>query len=296
MKKIALLGATGFIGKSLAFEFSKRDDFEVSLVARSEEKVREFVKQIQAEDKFKIKNFEVFGKDEYDVIINCTGIGNPKVLKEDPVRIFKTTEDIDELILAYIKGRPQTLYINLSSGAVYNISPTASREELLPKDFYAAAKRDSETRHRALSELNMADIRIFSFFSRFIDLDSGFLMSEITDCIKNKKIFMTSREDIVRDYVGPGDLLALIMSLMKQKKVNDFFDAYSAKPVSKLELLNKLHEEYHLEYSFSEAPVSTSPTGAKPSYFSKNKKSEHLGYSPRMSSLEVIVEEIGKLL
>jgi nucleoside-diphosphate-sugar epimerase len=81
-------------------------------------------------------------------------------------------------------------------------------------------------------------------------------------------------------------------SIMKKGSINDVFDLYSAKPVSKFALLKHLQRKYGLRYSIREIAQKKSPTGVKNLYYSKSRKAEDVGYFPKRTSLEVINDEI----
>ena len=278
MNKVAILGARGYVGKSLAREFVKETDFKVTLFARKSDK------------KLNIKSISDFSKGKYDTIINCTGIGN-KALKNNQHNIFAVTEEVDYMLEAYQKQHPKTLCIHMSSGAVYK---KIDLNNIGPADFYAVAKINSEARHRAFPSLSIVDLRIFSFFSQYIDPEAGFFMSDVVACLKSKKVLETSADDIVRDYVCPHDLVTLIKSVIKKSKINDFFDVYSKAPVSKFELLECLKEEYGLKYKIKKNFNSQTPTGAKSAYHTQNTKAKILGYKPKFTSLQGIENELKK--
>ena len=276
MKKIAILGATGYIGRSLAHRISLEKTWEVFLFSRSS--------NIEG-----IHNIIELKKYKYDVILNCTGIGNPQILRKSGVGIFKVTETMDSMLTDYLEKNPQTICIHMSSGAVYKkIDP----ESITPADFYSIAKINSEAKHRALSHLNIVDLRVFAFFSRFIDVGLEFFMSDVVKCIQSKKTLETGREDMVRDYVCPEDLLSLIKKIISKKKINDFFDVYSKAPASKFEILDFLKEKYGLKYKLKADFNKISPTGNKKNYCSTNKKASILGYIPKFSSISGIENEI----
>ncbi len=296
MKKIAILGSTGYIGKSLVYEFSKETEYEVYLFVRSKEKIDSFLRSIgidkAIDNKFRVHTMSEFGLHEYSVVINAAGIGSPAILKKNPEEIFKVTEDLDSLVINYIQNKRDILYINLSSGAVYN-APIENPE---PKDYYSFAKKKSEDRHRKLSNLNIVDLRVFNFFSRFYDSDAGFLMSDITDSIQCKRQFKTTSSDIVRDFITPEDLLSLIKIVMEQSVINDAFDVYSAKSITKFELLKAMKDKYNLEFVVDDGDQKISPTGTKNEYVPKDMRASILGYSPKYSSLSGIEHELDALV
>jgi hypothetical protein len=98
------------------------------------------------------------------------------------------TEKFDNLIIRYLEKHPGTLYINLSSGAVYGKKIEKPLEITSPSiidinrldsgDYYAIAKLNAEAKHRALSNFNIADIRVF-FFQPLYRFVIGFLMGDI---------------------------------------------------------------------------------------------------------------------
>ncbi len=303
MKKIAILGITGNIGKALTHEFTLHDGLELFLFSRSKERAGEFIKSIDAEGKCSIHLYDEFNDHEYDVVVNCAGIGNPAILKKAPEEIFKVTEFFDALIMGYIEKRPSTFYINLSSGAVYGQSTNEAIvgetqsvfnvKNLAPTDYYAVAKLNSEAKHRAAPHLNIVDFRTFSTFSRFADTESKFFMSDVLKAIKEGSVLEVPAEDMERDYLCAADFFNLIEAATKKEKLNDYFDVYSSAPASKFEILDMCTEKFGLRYEIKEGSAGPeSPTGQKRSYFSKDRKAGALGYVPKFSSLAGIEEEL----
>ena len=171
---------------------------------------------------------------------------------------MKITEYYDNKILDYLKKSKSTTYINFSSGATYgrNFRSSVTESTLAIFDinkpnaghFYSVSKLHAEAKHRLLNNLNIIDLRIFSFFSRFIDLDAKFLMSEIASAIKFKRKFITDEINIVRDYIHPQDLCQLIIKFSEKNRINESFDVSSRQPISKFHLLKSLSKNYGLRY------------------------------------------------
>jgi nucleoside-diphosphate-sugar epimerase len=303
MKNIAILGSTGYIGKSIIPHIMLLENVKIYLFSRSKDKVVEFIQAIEGKkDNMQVCNYAEFDHFSYDLIVNCAGIGNPAVLKKDFAAIFEVTEHFDTLIIAYLEKHPDATYLNLSSGAVYGTTNTgpflASSKSLLcinelnQSEYYSVAKINSEAKHRALKHLNIVDVRVFSFFSSFVDTDANFLLSEIVRSLKNKTVFETSNADIVRDFITPFDLVQAIKIILDIQKINDSFDIYSLSPITKFEILKLFSEKFGLEFKVIDDIKLVSPTGVKNEYYPMDRKMETLGYAPKYSSLSGIEAEM----
>lgn len=305
-KKIAIFGATGHIAKSLINGFCGTGKFELFLFARSLDRLGEFLTSIRCSDAVLSKQFSEFDYADYDVIINCVGIGDPGKLKNAGISIFRLTETYDNIILDYLEAHPNALYINFSSGATHGTDFCMPVDEasctkldinhIAPSDFYGIAKINAEAKHRALVNLNVVDLRVFGYFSRFIDLETQYFMSEVISCVKHNKEFVTGNENIIRDYVHPKDILSLIEKCIAKQSLNDVFDVYSLKPVEKFEILDYFSEEYGLKYVVKDNIIISTATGIKEHYYSNNKKAEKIGYFPQFTSLDSIIEETKAIL
>ena len=284
-ERIAILGATSHIAKGLIYNFIKSGrDNKLFLFSRSPERAKEFLTANGLKGDIHIKRFHDFPRYKYDTIINCVGLGTPNKIKSGPALIFKLTEEFDNMVMAYLDKYPQGLYINFSSGAVYG-------NNIKTQDYYSIAKINSEAKHRCRQDLNIMDIRVFAYFSRFIDLNSGYFLSELVRSIKKGEELVTNSCDFIRDYLGPQDLFSLIKLIIKNKPFNGALDAYSNKPVSKFKLLDFFNKKYALRYVVDNNIKFCSPTGAKDVYCSKFHGAAKLGYKPEFSSLETIKTE-----
>lgn len=298
---IGILGSTGHISKNLILYFSQQKNYTLTLFSRNPDRLQNIINNFHFTDSVSISSYENFESDNYDVIINCIGISNPEEIK-NKVPIQRITEKYDNKVLDYLDTHTSTLYIFISSGAVYGTqfeNPVTDKDltqlninNLSTDDFYTVAKINSEAKHRALNDFNIVDLRLFAFFSRFMESDTSFLMSEIISAIKNKKTFSTNSINIVRDFVHPEDLFSLIQMCIKKHSINDAFDVYSKAPVSKFEILELLSKEYSLNFEIKNISNLSFPTGSKRNYYSLSKKASLLGYNPKFTSLETISKEI----
>jgi nucleoside-diphosphate-sugar epimerase len=305
--KIAILGASSHIAMGLISYFSLEKDVELYLFARSMNRVNDFLINIHNNIKPAVCSISAFDEASYDVIINCIGIGSPAKLKDSGGGIFKLTETFDDLCINYLNDHNNTLYINFSSGAVYGKEFDKPADitsmcyininKIEAEDYYAIAKINSEAKHRSLSKKNIVDLRVFNYFSRYIDVSSKYLITEIIQKIQSKTDFVTSPNDIIRDYAHPRDLYSLVRLCIDRDALNDAFDVYSVKPIAKFELLDFFKTHYGLNYCVKKEDVNiVNSTGMKNIYYSINKHASEIGYTPGYSSLDAIKEEVKYIL
>jgi len=307
MKKcrIAILGASSHIAQGLIARFGQQSNNHLCLFTNSPEKVRlSLSANIEAPGLKRIKimtGYDRFMAGEHDVVINCVGVGTARKLKGDYSKYFLVTEKYDNLVIDYLLQHRQCLYLNLSSGMVYGRSLAAPAGEnarislsvnhLGREDYYSVVRINAEAKHRALSKLRIIDLRLFAYFSRYIDLQEGYFITELISCLKQKRVFLTDRMNIVRDYIHPDDFFALVQTCIKAGRVNAALDVNSAKPVSKQEILKYFSDEYGLRYKISGSIGHLSATGQKNIYCSKYDSAAKLGFRPRFSSLAAITQE-----
>lgn len=301
--KIAILGSNSHIAKGLIWNFIQKTDHALYLFTRNSGKVKDFLKENELTNcnVNTLEGYENFAEYHYDAIINCIGAGTPKVLGKNYSNWFMITEKFDNLIIEYIFKNQDAIYINFSSGAIYGKVLTAPVKEdtvnricvnhIPPEDYYSIVRLNSESKHRSFTELNIVDLRIFSYFSRFIDLSSGYLITEILNCIVNKKTFKTDNVNIIRDYVHPDDLFSLIMKCIQRININSAFDVASSKPIEKFKMLEYFSGEYGLVYDIDNSFFINSPNGSRIIYFSSYDKAVEIGYIPAFSSMDAIEQE-----
>jgi len=302
--KIAILGATSHLAKGLIYNFLNDDKFSLSLYTRNIGQVNSFIDSI---GKTGSKNYSViyeyddFLNYSYDLIINCTGAGTYKKLDGKFSSFFTITEKYDNLCIQSLLNYPGSLYISFSSGAVYgrglskpvneNTSNKLRVNHLKPEDFYTIARLNAENKHRAFNNLKIVDLRIFSYFSRFIDLADGYFIAEIIDSIINNRILITNKSNIVRDYVHPEDIFSLILKCAEKDFINEAFDVMSAKPIDKYEILDFFSRKYDLKYEMNDEYEHVNSTGTKIVYYSRYNKASMIGFKPGYTSAEAIKSE-----
>jgi nucleoside-diphosphate-sugar epimerase len=307
--RIAIMGATSHIAKGLINNFIRDPEARLFLFARKTEPLYTFLNEIGARESSDLticEGYQDFLKGDYDIIINCIGLGTvsqePHIYKS----FFMVTEEFDNLVISYLTESPSTLFINFSSGAVYgrDFSEPAGLKTLnkicinsvTKHDSFTIAKVNSEAKHRVFENLSIIDIRVFSYFSRFIDIRGKYFITELFHSLINDRVFHTNEINIVRDYIHPDDLFALVKKCIALEGINTSFDAYSVKPAEKTEILEFFASRYNLKYKVEKTTGYDNVTGRKDIYYSLYKKAEEIGYQPMYSSMATLSREAEYLL
>ena len=304
--RLAILGATGHVGKCLTSALLRTDLYRVTAVVRNPEKLRAFLATQPQGAACEIVTFERFPSSDFDMVVNCVGVGKPEKVAASASAVFTLTEHFDQIVLEYLAGRPETRYISFSSGAAYCgdfAQPAAESTPALvpingiaPADYYGVAKLAAEARHRAERGLAIVDFRLFGLFSRYADLAASYFMCDVYRAIAERTTLTVGPENITRDYIAPSDMIALLLAVMNAEPRNEVYDLYSAAPVAKFDVLEDFSVRYGLQYDVLELPTTGAATGLKPNYYSLNRRAESVGYTPSRTSLETLTEEIDALL
>lgn len=300
---IAILGANSHIAKDLVESFAKGKDFHCQLFVREVAALDSDIQAIAALKSYPVMDYSEFSVDGcFDAIINFVGVGDPARAKMMGAQIFEVTEQYDQLALSYLKQHPSCKYIFLSSGAAYGASFEAPVDEdtkalypinnLQSQDWYSVAKFYTECRHRAMPELNIVDVRVFGYFSHRQSVEARFFLSDILRAIKSGEVLGVSPENMVRDYLAPNDFFQLIEKILVAPAINDVVDCYTSDPVDKFSLLARMKVEFDLQFEVVGGKAMLNATGAKPNYYSLNRKAEKFGYVPSESSISGILSEI----
>lgn len=304
--RIAIFGATSVIAKDLIEIFSTKTDYECTLFVRSHIVMDDWIFKFNINKNYNVQNYSEFDlKCHYDVIINFVGVGDPAQAKVMGSSIFDVTYKYDMMILDYLQYNQTTKYIFLSSGAVYggDFKDPVTKETLATvdvnnfkeTDWYAIAKLYAEARHRAASKFSIVDIRIFNYFSHTQNIQSRFLITDIVRALMNNEVFITSQDNIVRDFITPPDFFRLIQAVINSTSVNIAIDAYTKSPIEKIQLLTRLSAKFGLQYELTKLNDVVNATGAKLNYFSLSRMSEKIDYEPQNTSLDGIINEISLL-
>lgn len=318
---IAILGANGHIGKGLIWTLAAAGH-RLRLLARRPEAVAAFLEteglmESAAVDRIAVGPLDALADGPApEVIINAVGLGDPAKVRAQGARFLRDTEREDNRVLDRLEHAPDSLYVFLSSGAVYgkDFSRPAADDSVLnlpvnrpdPTLFYALAKHHAECKHRGQPDRAIVDIRVFGYMSRFIDLDNRLFLAELTRALVNGDVFTTTPADMIRDYAGPTEMAGLITRCLVTHRallaagappLNQAMDLRTLAPVGKFELLEALATRLGSRFEVSGDVETVNATGAKHNYHSTwDAAAQAVGFTATRTALEVVVDECAALL
>lgn len=294
--KIAILGASGHLARCAFWALTQDDGNESFLFSRSKAKLEQMYSQVPQVRKIYFDGYQMFSKFEYDLIFN--GVGSWDSKDQASSNIFRVTEYYDNLIMEYQSTHADTISIHISSGAAYtndfkkpvdhDTRTAIAINQITVGDYYSVAKLNSEAKHRAFPEMNIVDLRLFGFFSRYMSLEYSYLLSALIKAAKNNRVFKTVNGDFWRDYIHMDDFSALLHGIAARKMINTAIDVRSKAPISKNELIQLFVDKYGLQIE-TDGAVAISKTGLKPYYYSNQQNDI---YMPKYTSLEAVEHEL----
>ena len=306
MRHIAIIGASGHIGSSLARAIAARAGVRVDLYSRRPETTRTRAQEWRWHEPIAAElvhrstaNLDLRG---CDVVVNALGLGSPTRIAAAGNAILGLTLDWEERMRAALEACPEALYVYLSSGAVYgplvegaataDAAVTFAVNSIAPADAYARAKFMAETMHRGWSHARVLDVRVFGYVSGDIGLDEPFFAAQMFKALASGAAFHTGGHDMVRDYVGPQEMLALIECAAAHGALNEVVDIYSTRPVGKFELMAALQP---LGLRFEVSTTASAPP-ARLKYFTTFDRAADFGYVPARTSEQVVVDAARQVL
>ncbi len=307
--RIAILGATGHIGRSLLHEYAKPGGPSVLAYARRPEALAADRRAL-GDAAFTALPIDDFGATSADVVINCVGAGDPARVRDLGAGLFALTADFDGRALDFLAAEPRRLYVNMSSGAVYgtDFQEPARRDSTIersvnriePADFYGIVKRHAEARHRAHGGLNIVDIRVFNYVSRFLNREGRLFIVDLVNALLDGRELATMAENAIRDYATPRQLMAMIDGVIRRWQaakgpVNAALDLYTDAPVAKFDLLTAAQQAFGLRWRITSNANVVAATGAKSVYYSENHAAADWGYRPDGRAIDGVMTTLSAL-
>ena len=305
---LALLGASSQIARDLVLSMTAAGRDGLLLYVRDIPATEQWLTAHGLISRCRVLGYDCYGREPHDAVLNFVGVGDPRKAVEMGASIFEITHQFDELVMRNLSAHPERRYVFLSSGAVYGNAfhqpvdegtpASIAINQIGPPDWYSIAKLHAEARHRARSDAAIIDLRVFNYFSRTQSWESRFFITDLLRAVRDRRMVTVSPDYMVRDFLHPADFHRLVEAVLAAPSANAPLDCYTIAPVDKPTLLKTLHERFGLVYETAElsASVAVNATGAKPHYYSLNRRAEAFGYCPAHSSISGVLEESAALL
>lgn len=305
---LALLGASSQIARDLVLSMTAAGRDGLLLYVRDIPATEQWLTAHGLSSRCRVRGYDSYGREPHDAVLNFVGVGDPRKAVEMGASIFEITHQFDELVMRELSAHPERRYVFLSSGAVYGNAfhqpvdggtpASIAINQIGPQDWYSIAKLHAEARHRARTDAAIIDLRVFNYFSRTQSLESRFFITDLLRAVRDRRVVAVSPDYMVRDFLHPADFHRLVEAVLTAPSANAPLDCYTIAPVDKPTLLKALHDRFGLVYETIEpsTSVAVNATGAKPHYYSLNRRAEAFGYCPAHSSISGVLEESAALL
>lgn len=243
MKKLLVVGGTGFIGYHLLKEAKKRKYQLFSISLKKPKKTRNIfgVRYIFADiSKYKILKTKL--NISFDYVINAGGYGNhPEFGDSGDLLINNHFQGLINL-LKVLKLKKIKKFIQIGSSLEYGNTKSAVKESSIctPLTPYAIAKFLCTKHLKSLFEKKKFPVTIFRLFQVYGPKQDNnrIIPFLIQNCLNNKKFF-TTKGDQICDFCHIEDVVDAIFKSINNKKTNgQILNIGSGKPIKIKQIIN----------------------------------------------------------
>ncbi len=220
IKKILILGASGFIGKGLAAQLDEKNIPWLGVCFKK----RDDPKLLSIND-YDDESLSAL-MSEYPVVINALGSAKPRDFEGDTVKVLESFLTVVNRVSRLIKNSKTEYFINISSaGTVYgenNGYPSVETDDLRPISWYGRAKCIEEVFYESTCAGISAKylcVRVTNPYGRTGNVSHGVVDVLISSYKENKSFYSYSDLDPIRDYIFLPDLANGVISLMLEGRV-----------------------------------------------------------------------------
>lgn len=276
MKKLMIVGGTGFFGKSFidCFIRKKLDRWSISkliIISRNSNKFKKNYKKLTGKNvKFITKDIKITKSLPHaDFIIHAAASSNEKNYQKNIKKEINNNKKslINFCSLISDKKFNKSNIVYLSSGAVYGdfnkkkhtkedmkISKTRLLKLNSPKKEYAISKIISEEIFRKTcikNKLNSSVARCFAFIGAYLPRDQHFVIGNFMNSVLNNSslvIKSNSAKNIFRSFMHADDAIYLLMQMLKKSNQDcTIYNVGSDEKKNIMNIANYLSKKYKLD-------------------------------------------------
>lgn len=244
MKKLLVIGGTGFIGYHIIKE-AKKKGFKITSISLNKPKKKRYLKGIKYL-KVDLLNFKELKKkinNNYDYVVNAGGYGSHPEFGQDGNKLIESHFlGLLNILQILLKKKQLKKFIQIGSSAEYGQVKAPINELMVcrPKTPYAIAKLSCTNILLYLHETQKFPVTILRLFQAYgPKQDSNRILPYlIENCKKNKKFLTTGGKQLC-DFCHIEDVVNAIFKSLYTKKTNgEIFNIGSGKKVSIKDFIN----------------------------------------------------------
>ncbi len=247
MKKLLVVGGTGFIGYHVITEAKKRG-WEVTSISLGKPKSKRYhknIKYIQVDFKdYKKLNKKI--KNNFDYIVNAGGYGkHPNFDRSGKILFNSHYQGLLNLVKILSKKKIKK-FVQIGSSAEYGsaISPQKENSKCFPKTPYALAKFSCTNFLINFGQINNFPSTILRFFQVYgPKQDKNRILPQlIENCLEDRSFSVTKGQQMC-DFCFIDDVVKAIFKTLTSKKSNgEIINIGLGKPIKIKNVIDKVHK------------------------------------------------------
>ena len=243
MKRLLVIGGTGFIGYHIIKEAKKRK-WKITSISLKKPKKKRFHKKVKYK-KIDIRKFNLLKKkitEDFDFVVNAGGYGNNPDFGNTGKKLFKShLIGVTNLVKFFSKKKIKK-FIQIGSSAEYGnaISPQSEDSSCSPQTPYALAKFSCTNFLQSICRaigFPVTILRLFLVYGPSQD-KNRILPQIISNCLINKKFPVTKGEQYC-DFCFIDDVVNGVFKSFSSSKTNgEILNIGSGKPIRIKNIVN----------------------------------------------------------
>ncbi len=224
MKKLLVVGGTGFIGYHIIKEAKKRK-WKITSISLRDPKKKRFHKNVKylKADISNFKNLKTKLTENYDFVVNSGGYGKHPDFDKSGEKLFNSHYQGILNITRALKNKKIKKFVQIGSSAEYGLAKSPQNENLkcYPKTPYALAKFSCTNFLQNLNQINNFPVTILRLFLVYGPKQdkNRILPQVIENCLDNKN-FITTKGKQYCDFCFIDDVIKAIFKSLNSSKAN----------------------------------------------------------------------------
>lgn len=260
MKKILILGGTGFIGINLTLYFLKNSEYEITIFGRN---LNNYPLDLQEDSRIKVIKGEFGSKCDFDSLVKGKDIifhlisttvpttSNKNIAKE----IAENIESTSILLEACVKYKVKKIVFLSSGGTVYGITDNKKISEDMqtnPITSYGLQKLSIEKLLYLYSYIGELDYRIIRLANPYgpyqkVNGSQGVIATFIYNMLCNKELLVYGDGSIIRDYLYVNDAICAIINIFRDDAKEKIYNVGSGMGLNINEIIVKIQQILGIE-------------------------------------------------